>query len=128
MYLSSTAALFSELYGDYLGWAEKNHEPVEPNRRFGQRLKDRGFEPDKGSRGIAIRRGIALRHDGGDDPDQDRSPREDAGDKANQSGDSPGALVNTQTPCKSAEKGGSVDGCGPKIDINSSNSFHESST
>ena len=128
-------ALYSDLYDNYLDWAKKSRETEETMRKFGSRLKERGFEPDKGSRGVAIRRGIALRHDSGDDPDPDPGPRGGQGnargkavEKVDHRVDGPGALVNTQTPCKSAEKGGDVDGCGPKIDINGSNSLRESST
>lgn len=69
-----TWARWSELYDNYREWAKSSGETEETKHKFGSRLKERGFEPDKGSKGVAIRRGIALRHDGGEDPDPSFAP------------------------------------------------------
>jgi hypothetical protein len=57
---------FSTLYADYQGWSEEAGEKAETKRRFGSCLKERGFEPDRGSGNAPIRRGIGLRN--GQDP------------------------------------------------------------
>jgi phage/plasmid-associated DNA primase len=58
---------FADLYAAYTQWCEESNERPEKRRRFADSLTERGFEKDRGSGGVRIRRGIALRH--GDDPD-----------------------------------------------------------
>jgi putative DNA primase/helicase len=62
-------AKFSDLYGAYTGWCDEVGEKAETKRRFGTRLKERGFEPGKGTDNISIRRGIGLRDDRHPDPE-----------------------------------------------------------
>jgi putative DNA primase/helicase len=54
---------FKELYAAYAAWAEESGERAESKRRFGARLAERGFEPNKGTDNVSIRRGIAIRTD-----------------------------------------------------------------
>jgi P4 family phage/plasmid primase-like protien len=138
-----TWALFSELYNDYREWAESSGEQAEKKAKFGLHLSKRGLENARGAKNVAIRQGIALRHDGGDDPGPGRSARVNASDgldaaqgpeSANEGhqGDegvnlasSSGATVNPQIPCKSAGEGEWVNSCGREITINGSNSPRE---
>lgn len=55
-------ATFEELFGFYRQWAEAAGErrPL-TKRAFSQRLERRGFPPEKGAKGVRIRRGIGLR-------------------------------------------------------------------
>lgn len=51
-----------ELYDTYKRWCEDNGERTESKRRFGERLRERGFAKDKGgARGAHIWRGVRLR-------------------------------------------------------------------
>jgi P4 family phage/plasmid primase-like protien len=61
---------FADLWQAYTRWCEESNEHPETKRRFGDSLTERGFERDNGSGNVAIRRGIALRHD--EDPDPSR--------------------------------------------------------
>jgi putative DNA primase/helicase len=54
---------FKDLYTDYSEWCVESGEKPETKRSFGNRLKERGFEPDRGTGNIPIRRGIAPRTD-----------------------------------------------------------------
>ena len=56
-------ATFKELYAAYGAWCEESGEVAEKKRRFGDRLTERGFDPDKGAKNASIRRGIALKSD-----------------------------------------------------------------
>ena len=64
---------FSDLYGAYQHWCEEAGEKAETKRRLGNRLKERGFEPDRGTGNVPIRRGIGLRDDR--HPDLERGTR-----------------------------------------------------
>jgi putative DNA primase/helicase len=51
-----------ELYETYKRWCEDNGERTENKRRFGERLRERGFERDRGgARGAHIWRGVRLK-------------------------------------------------------------------
>jgi putative DNA primase/helicase len=53
-----------DLYETYKRWCEDNGERTENKRRFGERLRERGFERAKGgARGAHIWRGLRLRED-----------------------------------------------------------------
>jgi putative DNA primase/helicase len=60
---------FADLYGAYTDWCDETGEKAETKRRFGDRLKERGFEPDRGTGNVTIRRGIGLRDDRHPAPD-----------------------------------------------------------
>src|ERR687893_3040984 len=60
---------FSDLYGAYQHWCGEAGEKAETKRRLGNRLKERGFEPDRGTGNVPIRRGIGLRDDRRPDPE-----------------------------------------------------------
>ena len=62
-------AKFSDLYAGYQDWCDEAGEKAETKRRFGTRLKERGFEPDRGTGNVPIRRGIGLRDDRHPDPE-----------------------------------------------------------
>lgn len=62
-------ARFSDLYESYQEWCEGSGEKAETKRRFGNQLKERGFEPDRGAGNAPIRRGLGLRDDRRPDPD-----------------------------------------------------------
>ena len=50
-----------DLYESYKRWCEENGERPEPQRKFGGRLGERGFQRDRGgSRGAGIWRGVRL--------------------------------------------------------------------
>lgn len=51
---------FADLYEAYTGWCEKSKEFVQNKRRFGNQLKERGFEPARGTGNAPIRTGLAL--------------------------------------------------------------------
>ena len=53
---------FSELREDYLSYCKREaiRMPL-PTKRFGSALKEHGFEADKGTGGVRVRRGIRLR-------------------------------------------------------------------
>jgi putative DNA primase/helicase len=54
---------FADLYEVYTSWCEKSNETVQNRRRFGTQLKERGFEPDRGTGNVPIRTGLALLSD-----------------------------------------------------------------
>jgi P4 family phage/plasmid primase-like protien len=66
---SDAWAKFADLYGAYTAWCEEAGEKAETKRRFGERLKERGFGPDRGTGNVPIRRGIGLRDDSRPDPE-----------------------------------------------------------
>ena len=70
--------IFADLYSAYEEWCKESGEEAESKRRFGARLKERGFLPDNGTRNVAVRRGIALRDDRGpeDGPRVNQQPPE----------------------------------------------------
>jgi phage/plasmid-associated DNA primase len=50
-----------DLYESYKRWCDENGERPEPQRKFGGRLGERGFQRDRGgSRGAGIWRGVRL--------------------------------------------------------------------
>src|SRR5215213_9736264 len=50
-----------DLYGSYKRWCDENGERSEPQRKFGGRLGERGFQRDRGgSRGAGVWRGVRL--------------------------------------------------------------------
>lgn len=70
---------FGDLYAAYTRWCEESNERPEKKRRFADSLTERGFERDTGAKGVKIRRGIAIRHDGGPGPDGVTDPDRDSG-------------------------------------------------
>jgi putative DNA primase/helicase len=60
---------FSDLYAAYQEWCEEAGEKAETKRRLGSRLKDRGFEPGRGTGNAPIRRGLGLLDDPHPDPE-----------------------------------------------------------
>jgi len=70
---------FKDLYAAYGKWCEESHEHPESSRRFADSLTERGFPKDTGPQNVKIRKGIALRHDGGPDPTKVTDPRPDEG-------------------------------------------------
>jgi hypothetical protein len=108
---------FKDLYSAYDEWCKESNESAEPKRRFADQLTERGFEKVNGTDNVAIRRGIALRHDGGpqgpgtpsriNDPSAKSShaTRETPpvnGEDVNLSND-PTEFINYQNPCKYQE-------------------------
>ncbi len=86
--------IFADLYESYEVWCEESGETPEKKRKFGARLKERGFLPANGTKNVAIRKGIALRSD--QDPSGPGSPGDEA---VNQ----PAQKVNPKKTCKSQE-------------------------
>lgn len=64
----------SALYEAYQNWCEESGERAEKKRNFGTQLTDRGFERDRGTGNVHIRRGIGLRSDREPDPDGGSDP------------------------------------------------------
>jgi putative DNA primase/helicase len=64
---------FADLYAGYQDWCDESGEKAETKRRFGTRLKERGFEPERGTGNAPIRRGIGLLD--GRQPDPEVGPR-----------------------------------------------------
>jgi putative DNA primase/helicase len=62
-------AKFADLYSRYQDWCDESGEKAETKRQFGTRLKERGFEPDRGTGNVPIRRDIGLRDDRRPDPE-----------------------------------------------------------
>ena len=54
---------FADLHGAYATWCEEAKERAETKRAFGARLKERGFEPGRGTGNVPIRHGLALLSD-----------------------------------------------------------------
>ncbi|MDP9437962.1 MAG: phage/plasmid primase, P4 family, partial [Actinomycetota bacterium] len=54
---------FADLYEVYTSWCDEAGETMQNRRRFGTQLKERGFEPDRGTGNVPIRTGLALRSD-----------------------------------------------------------------
>jgi putative DNA primase/helicase len=50
----------SILYLTYEDWCERGHETPLSQREFGRRLRERGLEPGKGSKGTRVWRGLAV--------------------------------------------------------------------
>lgn len=65
---AEVSAKFKDLYTDYRQWAEESGEKPLNKMRLGLRLSERGFENTRGAGNAAIRRGIALLHDGPEPP------------------------------------------------------------
>lgn len=59
----------ADLYPAYQEWCDESGEKAEKKLDFGNRLKERGFEPDRGTGNAPIRRGIGLRDDRNPDPE-----------------------------------------------------------
>src|SRR5215211_5860328 len=70
---------FADLYTAYTRWCEESNERPEKKRRFADSLTERGFEADNGAKNVAIRRGIALRYDGGPDSSRVNDPTPKSG-------------------------------------------------
>jgi phage/plasmid-associated DNA primase len=70
---------FADLYAAYTRWCEVSNERPEKKRRFADSLTERGFEKGSGSKNVALRHGIALRHDGDPDPSRVNDPGPDSG-------------------------------------------------
>jgi len=106
---------FADLYSAYTRWCEESNEHPEKKRRFGDKLTERGFRPDNGAKNVAIRRGIALRHDGDPDPSRVNDPTPKTGSEGPEKPPKTGtdvnrvnvgrAVVNPQNPCKTEEFG-----------------------
>ena len=73
---------FADLYAAYSQWCEESHEQRESSRRFADSLTERGYPKDTGKGNVKIRRGIALRHDGGPDSSWVTDPEPDKGPSA----------------------------------------------
>ncbi len=58
----------SELWAAWTSWCEESSETLGNQRRFADRLTERTFDEVHGTNNMAIRRGIALRHDGARTP------------------------------------------------------------
>jgi P4 family phage/plasmid primase-like protien len=71
---------FADLYAAYHEWCVEAGENAETKRRLGNRLKERGHEPDRGTGNVPIRRGIGLR--------DDRHPGPEEGPSVTGAGDS----------------------------------------
>jgi putative DNA primase/helicase len=52
-----------ELYGSYAEWCEEGRETQANKRQFGDALKERGYEPARGTGNAPVRKGIGLRSD-----------------------------------------------------------------
>src|SRR5215204_997999 len=105
---------FGDLYDAYTQWCEGAREYPVKKRRFADRMTERGFDRDVGTDGVKIRRGIALRHDGGsgptritdpepEPPDSDPDPpgsAPDGGENGNPGGEGL-PIGNSQKACKS---------------------------
>jgi putative DNA primase/helicase len=59
---------FKDLYAAYQQWCSESGERPESKQRLGNHLKERGYEPDRGTGNVPIRRGIGLRDDHKPDP------------------------------------------------------------
>jgi putative DNA primase/helicase len=106
---------FADLYSAYTLWCEESNEHPEKKRRFGDKLAERGFKPDNGAKNVAIRRGIALRHDGDPDPSRVNDSTPKTGSEGPEQPPKTGTDVNRvnvgrvdvnpQNPCKTEESG-----------------------
>jgi len=92
---------FGDLYDAYTQWCEGAREYPVKKRRFADRLTERGLDRDVGTDGVKIRRGIALRHDGGSDPRRITDPE-------------PGPSVSDPDPSGSAPDGAEYGNPGGK--------------
>ena len=102
---------FAELYAAYTRWCAEANEHPEKKRPFGTLLTERGFEKGNGTDNVAIRKGIALRHDGGPDPSRINDDSPETGPASpdtppDQDGDvnsinERAEIVNSQNTCKS---------------------------
>jgi len=113
---------FADLYAAYTRWCEESNEHPEKKRRFADRLTESGYAADNGARNVAIRRGIALRHDGPDDPSRVNDPPPKSGPEAPETGanrphggenvnrvNDPPSIVNTQNTRKTGTSGAGVN-------------------
>ena len=104
---------FKKLWEAWTSWCEESNEQAGSKRRFADRLTERGYPKANGTNNVAIREGIALRHDGGPDPSRinDLDP---AGHEETPSDPPPHpedhsfindqeGIVNPQKPSKSGE-------------------------
>ncbi len=115
---------FSDLYAAYDRWCAESNETAEKKKALAMRLTERGFVADKGTNNAAIRRGLALRHDGGPDPPRITDPVPDpVPDPAPPSPDGGGTdnpitdgrgIGNSQNACKSGVSGEPVTDHYPK--------------
>jgi hypothetical protein len=71
--LTLSEAAAKDLYGAYGEWCEENRERPESQRRFGERLTERGFERYRGPGGAHSWRGIGLLSSDPCDPCDPRS-------------------------------------------------------
>jgi len=104
---------FAELYAAYTRWCAEANEHPEKKRPFGTLLTERGFEKGNGTDNVAIRKGIALRHDGGPDPSRINDDSPETGPASpdtppDQDGDvnsinERAEIVNSQNTCKSGD-------------------------
>ncbi|MDP9476520.1 MAG: phage/plasmid primase, P4 family [Actinomycetota bacterium] len=86
-------AKFADLYAAYQRWCSESGVSPESKPRLGNRLKERGYPPDRGTGNVPIRRGIGLR-----DP---RPSGPDGGGVTEGNWGYPG--VTPENPSKSAE-------------------------
>jgi len=110
---------FADLYAAYTSWCEESNEHPEKKRRFGDSLTERGFERDNGAKNVAVRRGIALRQDGGPDPAKVNDPTPKSGPKQPDTAPSEGEKANPgveglmndnpQNTCKTEDSGARVN-------------------
>jgi putative DNA primase/helicase len=110
---------FADLYTSYVRWCEESNERPEKKRRFADSLTERGFEKDSGAKNVAIRRGIALRHDDDPDPSRVNDPETNSGgsspDPTHRESDNVNPVnerpenVNPQNSCKTGVSGERVN-------------------
>ena len=117
---------FADLYASYTRWCEESNEQPEKKRRFADSLTERGFEPDNGTKNVAIRRGIALRHEEDPDPSRVNDPPPKSGPEPSDPAPNEGedvnsetegvTIVNPQKPCKTGISNEGVNEGYPKSD------------
>lgn len=114
---------FANLYDAYDRWCLESHETPQKKRRFGDSLTERGYERFSGPKNVARRKGIALRHDGGEDPPKINDPEPKSEEEPLTSAPS-GAevvnpapegltMVNPQNPCKTEDSVEAVNEVNP---------------
>ena len=117
---------FADLYAAYTRWCEESNEHPEKRRRFGDSLTERGFKADNGAKNVAIRRGIALRHNGDPDPSRVNHPTPETSSEGPEKQPKTGndvnrvnevrGFINPQNPCKTTHFGEGVNEGYPQSD------------
>jgi P4 family phage/plasmid primase-like protien len=123
---------FKDLWAAYGKWAAATNERYQLSRQqFADRLTERGFEADRGTGNVAIRRGIALRFDDAPDPSGVNSTPPESGPRAAQgppkgdklvnSGANTGEGVNSKNTCKTDNSASGVNSSYPESGMNAGN-------